>query len=101
MGDFNKTFINKLGFIPRWLIKTSDKSWEESWKELGKDVLPFSVSNIKGPREAIGGFLGVPVTGKHDEGKIGGSGFQKNWERALRRAQRKLGIKVKYEEDEE
>ena len=61
--------------------------------------------HLRQQRQALqvvdGGFLGVPVTGKHDEGKIGGSGFQKNWERALRRAQRKLGIKVKYEEDEE
>jgi hypothetical protein len=102
LGDFNKTFINKLGFIPRWLIKSSDKSWEESWKQLGKDVLPFSISGSgkKGIAEAIGGFAGVPITGKH-EGQVGGAGFKKNWERAMRRAQRKLGIPIKYEEDEE
>jgi endonuclease YncB( thermonuclease family) len=91
--DPSKTFINKLGFVPRMFIKTADKTWAESAKEALTSMIPFSITGAKkGVPEAIGGFVGVPMTGKHT-GKLGGEGVTKNLDRMYKRTKRKLGIK--------
>ena len=100
IGDFQKTFTNKLGFAPRMFLKTRDKTELETQKELLKSVLPFTITGGKeGIAPAVTGFFGVPMTGS-GEGKIGGEGVLKNFERMKKRLERKLGLKINTEDEE-
>jgi hypothetical protein len=101
LGDFNKTFTNKLGFVPRMVLKTRDQTNEQALAEVAKSVLPFSVTAGKGSvAQGVAGFLGVPLTGT-EEGHIGGKGLAKNLERVKNKLERKLGMKIIDDEEDD
>ena len=93
IGDFAKTFKNKLGFWPRMAYETRDQGFVEGAKTVAKGAMPFTAgSGSKGITEGIAGFAGVPVTGT-STGDFAGPGVLKNWERAFENQKKKLAKK--------
>ena len=93
IGDFAKTFKNKLGFWPRMAYETRDQGLVEGAKTVAKGAMPFTAgSGSKGITEGIAGFAGVPVTGT-STGDFAGPGVLKNWERAFENQKKKLAKK--------
>jgi hypothetical protein len=93
LGDFAKTFTNKLGFWPRMAYETRNQGLVEGSKTVLKGAMPFTAgSGSKGVTEGVAGFLGVPVTGTKT-GDFAGPGVLKNWERAYENQKRKLAKK--------
>ena len=110
MGDFDKTLANKLGFVPKALIKSmggveyaspfapkmEDPSAAYRAKSLIKDALPFSAGSLsKGWQETLGGFMGLPIRGMTPEQKAVSQA-----ERAVRRAKLKQKQTLDKREDE-
>jgi hypothetical protein len=102
--DFDKTFYNKLGWLPKQLTEAAydirkDTPLQERLKNLVKGTaVPFTGSSATDPRrtpgEAASGFFGAPFTGVKDRP-------MPNWERMKKNFQRKLGIKIKDDTDKE
>ena len=102
--DFDKTFYNKLGWLPKQLTEAAydirkDTPLQERIKNLAKGtVVPFTGSSATDPRrtpgESASAFVGMPITGVKDRP-------MPNWERMKKNFQRKLGIKIKDDTDKE
>lgn len=67
-----KTFENKLGFVPRMFLKSKEETPQDFAKTLLKSVLPFS-STSTDPANVALGFMGLPRQGQ-PSGSIGSTG---------------------------
>ena len=102
--DFDKTFYNKLGWLPKQLTEAAydirkDTPLQERLKNLVKGTaIPFTGSSAADPRrtpgESASAFVGMPITGVKSKP-------MPNWERMKKNFQRKLGIKIKDDTDKE
>ena len=102
--DFDKTFYNKLGWLPKQLTEAAydirkDTPLQERLKNLVKGTaVPFTGSSAvdarRTPGESASAFVGMPITGVKDRP-------MPNWERMKKNFQRKLGIKIKDDTDKE
>ena len=102
--DFDKTFYNKLGWLPKQLTEAAydirkDTPLQERLKNLVKGTaIPFTGSSAVDPRrtpgESASAFVGMPITGVKSKP-------MPNWERMKKNFQRKLGIKIKDDTDKE
>ena len=102
--DFDKTFYNKLGWLPKQLTEAAydirkDTPLQERLKNLVKGTaIPFTGSSAadarRTPGESASAFVGMPITGVKSKP-------MPNWERMKKNFQRKLGIKIKDDTDKE
>ena len=102
--DFDKTFYNKLGWLPKQLTEAAydirkDTPLQERLKNFAKGTaVPFTGSSAADPRrtpgESASAFVGMPITGVKSKP-------MPNWERMKKNFQRKLGIKIKDDTDKE
>lgn len=98
LTDFDKTAYNKLGWVPKQLTEAAydirkDTPIQERLKNLVKGTaIPFTGSSATDPKRTLGeaalGFVGVPVTGVKSRPMA-------NFERMKKNFERKLGIKIK------
>jgi hypothetical protein len=94
IGNFGKTFENKLGIVPRLASKTRGMDNEQAAKEVLKSMLPFSTPKDGGSLGTnLAAFVGVPRTGEGN-GHIGGQGIPHNVSKLLEKGAKKLGINI-------